>query len=341
MESSARGLLGDLLRQVSRSFYLTLRVLPGPVRGQIGLAYLLARATDTIADTDVIPVGERLEALDVLRSAILDPTPGGAGLARRFTRLAGNQALPAERVLLERIDEALLLLRSFAAEDQQKMREVLAVITSGQELDLKRFGAAAEGRILSLCSNAELDDYTYRVAGCVGEFWTKICHAHLFPKAGIESAWLLAHSVRFGKGLQLVNILRDLPQDLRKGRCYLPEPQLAEHSLKPADLLHATSMPRFRHCYDEYLSLADGHLAAGWTYTNSLPWNQLRVRLACSWPLLIGIRTVERLRVGNILDAGTRIKATRGEVRWLMLKSLLLYPFPGAWHALFEEARAG
>lgn len=341
MEASARGLLSDLLRQVSRSFYLTLRVLPGPVRPQIGLAYLLARATDTIADTDVLPVGHRLEALDVLRSAILGEAPDGMVFARRFSELAGRQALPAERILLERIDEALSLLRSFGAEDRQKIREVLAIITSGQELDLKRFGAAAEGRILSLATDAELDDYTYRVAGCVGEFWTKICHANLFPKAAIESAWLLAHSVRFGKGLQLVNILRDLPQDLRKGRCYIPEPQLTSHSLRPSDLLHAASMPRFRHCYEGYLSIADGHLAAGWTYANSLPWNQIRVRLACSWPLLIGIRTVERLRVGNILDASERIKATRAEVRWLMLRSLLLYPFPGAWHRLFEEAREG
>ena len=46
-------LLTDLLKGVSRSFYLTLRVLPGRIRPQIGLAYLLARATDTLADTEV------------------------------------------------------------------------------------------------------------------------------------------------------------------------------------------------------------------------------------------------------------------------------------------------
>ena len=55
--------LNDLLKKVSRSFYLTLHVLPGTVRPQIGLAYLLARATDTVADTDVIPVEERLTTL--------------------------------------------------------------------------------------------------------------------------------------------------------------------------------------------------------------------------------------------------------------------------------------
>ncbi|MCI0869448.1 MAG: squalene/phytoene synthase family protein, partial [Chloroflexi bacterium] len=47
-------LLTDLLKGVSRSFYLTLRVLPGGIREPVGLAYLLARAADTIADTTLI-----------------------------------------------------------------------------------------------------------------------------------------------------------------------------------------------------------------------------------------------------------------------------------------------
>ena len=46
--------LEDLLRATSRSFYLTLRVLPGGVRPQISLAYLLARTSDTIADAQAI-----------------------------------------------------------------------------------------------------------------------------------------------------------------------------------------------------------------------------------------------------------------------------------------------
>ena len=63
--------LNDLLRATSRSFYLTLRVLPAPIRGQIGLAYLLARTTDTVADTELLPVEQRLTALQKLRQRIL------------------------------------------------------------------------------------------------------------------------------------------------------------------------------------------------------------------------------------------------------------------------------
>ena len=92
--------------------------------------------------------------------------------------------------------------------------------------------ASAE-KITALETAAELDDYTYRVAGCVGEFWTKICHTHLFPNARLDEGQLIADGVRFGKGLQLVNILRDLPADLKKGRCYLPTEKLDAAGLIP------------------------------------------------------------------------------------------------------------
>ncbi len=64
-------LLTDLLKQTSRSFYLTLRVLPGAIRPQIGLAYLLARTADTIADSELVPLEQRHDALHKLRDRIL------------------------------------------------------------------------------------------------------------------------------------------------------------------------------------------------------------------------------------------------------------------------------
>ncbi|MBH0201843.1 MAG: squalene/phytoene synthase family protein [Nitrospira sp.] len=52
--SNKATLLRDLLKQVSRLFYTTLVVVPANVRDQVGLAYLFARAADTIADTELI-----------------------------------------------------------------------------------------------------------------------------------------------------------------------------------------------------------------------------------------------------------------------------------------------
>jgi len=67
MSTTQAELIGPLLRDVSRSFYLTLRVLPKEIRPQVSLAYLLARATDTIADTKAVPRAKRVFALQQLR----------------------------------------------------------------------------------------------------------------------------------------------------------------------------------------------------------------------------------------------------------------------------------
>ena len=331
-------LLDDLLKATSRSFYLTLRVLPAAVRPQIGLAYLLARTTDTIADTELVPIEQRLDALQKLRERIL----GQNSAPLNFGGLARHQALPAEQALLETVEDSLAQLLTLSPADLKLVRNVLTTIISGQELDLRRFGSlgSTESRptnqkIIALETAVELDDYTYRVAGCVGGFWTKICRAHLFPNARLDDELLMANGIRFGKGLQLVNILRDLPADLRKGRCYLPSIELDEARLMPVVLLSPANEAKFRPLFNRYLDLAESHLRAGWDYTNSLPFGQVRVRLACAWPILIGIKTIERLRTANVLELQQGIKISRGEVRRILLWSALGYPFPGLWRKLF------
>jgi len=330
MPHAPNELLTDLLKDVSRSFYLTLRVLPKSIRPQIGLAYLLARTTDTIADTEIIPLEQRLKSLQALRERILGTTTEPL----IFGELACQQPLPAERVLLEKSEASVTLLQTLSEADRRLVREVVDIITSGQELDLKRFAGASAKNIIALRTDAELDDYTYRVAGCVGEFWTKMCRTHVFPEAKLDDAKLLADGVRFGKGLQLVNILRDLPADLKNGRCYLPTEALVKLGLAPADLQNPANEPKLRPLYNLWLDRAEAHLAAGWEYTNTVPWSCVRVRLACAWPILIGLQTLRQLRTGNVLDPQQRIKISRRAVRGVIFKSVAWYPLPGAWRTL-------
>jgi farnesyl-diphosphate farnesyltransferase len=322
--------LNHLLKATSRSFYLTLRVLPSAVRPQIGLAYLLARTADTIADTEIIPLADRLEALKNLRERIL----GQRSTPLNFTGLSREQGIPAERVLLEKAEASVALLNSLTPSDLKLVRDVLTTITSGQELDLLRFEKATPEKIVALETPSELDDYTYRVAGCVGEFWTRICRAHLFPNARVDEKQLIADGIRLGKGLQLVNILRDLPADLKKGRCYLPTQRLERAKLFPEVLFSPTLEEKFLPLYHEYLDKAESHLRAGWTYANTLPFGQFRVRLACAWPILIGLRNLNLLRGANVAQIRARVKVPRGEVYGMMLRSILACPFPFFWRRL-------
>ena len=319
--------LNQLLKATSRSFYLTLRVLPAAVRPQIGLAYLLARTSDTIADTELIPLGERLAALEQLRARIANESSAPLD----FGALAQSPAPAAEQSLLARVEEGLGALKTFSAADQKLIREVLQTITSGQARDLQRFAKASAEKIIALETAAELDDYIYRVAGCVGEFWTKICRAHLFPKAKLDEEQLILDGIRLGKGLQLVNILRDLPADLKMGRCYLPMERLEEAKLFPEVLLSPANAGKFLPFYHAYLDTAESHLRAGWDYTNRLPFGQVRVRLACAWPVLIGMRTIEKLRAAGVLELRQRVKVSRGEVRGILWRSAASYLLPCVW----------
>jgi farnesyl-diphosphate farnesyltransferase len=324
------GTANDLLKATARSFYLTLRVLPAAVRPQIGLAYLLARTTDTVADTEIVSLDQRLEALQQLRQRIL----GESSAPLNFGELARRQSSPAEQLLLEKAGDSVAALAALTPPDRELVRAVLTTITSGQELDLRRFAGPAAGRVTALATAAELDDYTYRVAGCVGEFWTKLCRAHLFPAARLDAARLIADGIRFGQGLQLVNILRDLPADFKNGRCYLPLEKLASAGLTPENLLRPENAERFLPLYRAHLDLADGHLAAGWRYVNTLPFGQFRVRLACAWPVLLGVKTLARLRGAGAEAWQRRVKVPRGEVYAMMLQTTLASPVPFLWRRL-------
>ncbi|HSH88382.1 MAG TPA: squalene/phytoene synthase family protein, partial [Ramlibacter sp.] len=158
-----------LLRGVSRSFYVSIRLLPAGLRRPIAVAYLLARAADTVADTATVPVAQRLEMLAELAKAF-----DGAGMVGNelptlrdpgpITRL---QEDAHERELILALPHCLESLGTLDAADRADVQAVLRTITQGQLLDLQRFGDG--GSVIALESAAQLDEYTYLVAGCVGE----------------------------------------------------------------------------------------------------------------------------------------------------------------------------
>ena len=89
----------------------------------------------------------------------------------------------------------------------------------------------------------------------------------------------------------------------------------------PETLLSPANEAKFLPLFHEYLDKAEAHLRAGWSYTNTLPFGQFRVRLACAWPILIGVRTIEKLRAADVIELQQRVKVSRGEVRGIMLRS--------------------
>jgi farnesyl-diphosphate farnesyltransferase len=312
-------LLGGVLRRTSRTFYLSLAILPRALREPLGLAYLLARATDTVADTRLLPRPERLTHLATLRAAYLG-RPADVALVGRAC--APHQAHPAERELLARVPEALARVERLPEGDRAAVRAVLATITEGQRFDLERFPGEDAAALAALETIDELDRYTYLVAGCVGEFWTAVHLAHRPRLAHWDRAAMSARGVRFGKALQMTNVLRDVPADLQHGRCYLPARELAAIGLVPRDLLDPGATPRARPVLDRLLAATLAHYEEAWRYTLAIPRREWRMRLACAWPLLIGLATLSAIAVHpDPLGARRPIKIARRAVRALLARS--------------------
>jgi farnesyl-diphosphate farnesyltransferase len=272
-------LLGPLLKSVSRSFYLTLRILPAGMRDPVGLAYLLARAADTIADTTLIPPGRRLELLLGLRAQV-NGEPGGGALDAAMIDVASQQTQADEKVLLESVPAALALLSRFGDADRRAVRGIVTTLTEGMEFDLRTFPDETSGQVAALTEWDELDRYTYLVAGCVGEFWTAMTLAHMPGVLKASPEMMTARGIRFGKALQMTNILRDCGKDLRIGRCYLPA-------------------------------------------VLAIPALSLRLRLACLWPIMIGLETMSLLVCNDRwLDPASVSKVRRGDVYRIIALSL-------------------
>ena len=323
-------LLRDILRSVSRSFYLTLRIAPPATRRTLGLAYLFCRAADTIADTDLLPREERLVQLGLYREQFLQPTIQWDRLFALSGRLNPQGGSPGERALLTRLSDCFHLLLTLPQAEQRLIRALVGMLTNGMAMDLTAFPGDSAGAARALPTLKETDQYCYFVAGCVGEFWTRLHRLHVpamaAPSPEEEQCRL---AVRFGKGLQMTNLLKDLAVDLARGRCYIPADELAAAGLAPSGLADPSALPRLRPILHRLIELTLDHLDQGWRYIEGLPCRPVRLRLACLWPHLLALKTLHLVATTDRLLTPTPLKISRGSVyRTMAVTTLLIWSRP-------------
>lgn len=329
-----------LLRGVSRSFDLTIRLLPAALQAPVSIGYLLARATDTVADTTHLPQHERQVLLDLMAHQIASGNEGMAEqreLIRLTQAFAVQQTDLHERDLMQALPECLLLLHSLTQDDQASVRQVLAHITRGQQLDMTRFGHGLQ----ALQTETELDEYTWLVAGCVGEFWTELCGRHLPGYSRLPHADMLQIGRAYGMGLQRLNIIRDAGADLAAGRCYWPVETLATAGLTPSMVAEAAQSGRadtlkaLAPLYTQWLERTQLQLADGLRYAMAL--QPLRLRVASALPALIGARTVTLLRHSGPVALTHRIKMPRHEMRAVFWRIALGLGSGAVLHRQFQK----
>jgi farnesyl-diphosphate farnesyltransferase len=332
IQTGKRHLETTILRSVSRSFYLSIRFLPAQLREPIALAYLLARTTDTVADTTGISSPVRIETLKMLSDGIQGKSSRDVvvDLIASFVPLQENNS---ERQLLESLPDCLAWLDQMEQAERTDVRVVLEKITRGQMLDLQRFNNPQQIRALGTA--ADLDEYTYLVAGCVGEFWTRLCFRHVRTFASLTEDEMLALGKRYGMALQLINVLRDAGSDLRAGRCYFPEYELTAAHLAASEIF--SEAERFQPIYRTWLEKAAAGLECGIQYSRAI--ENRRVRAATVLPALIGARTLELLNAAGPMALQRSVKIPRWEVRKMILLLAINCASRSAIDAIFQRAK--
>lgn len=305
-------------------FYTTLVVVPADVRDQVSLAYLFARAADTIADTELIDRPRRLDYLNQLKTQFVSDQISWTQVRDIQQAIGPLQQDSAERQLLERLEDCFKLLQGFSPDDRRRVQRLMTTLMQGMEMDLTVFPGKSADDLTALKTVDELDRYTYYVAGCVGEFWTDLMCAHRPALASWDLRYMAQIGVRFGKGLQLTNVVKDIAHDLQRGRCYVPEPMLVEVGLKPRDLLDQRNLHRFRPVLIRLVRSAVEHLDQGWLYTMAIPRYETRLRLSCMWPILSAGESLKRvLSSPELLDSTVRVKIPRSKVYQIMALTTL------------------
>ncbi|HEX4510139.1 MAG TPA: squalene/phytoene synthase family protein [Burkholderiaceae bacterium] len=211
--------LQALLQKTSRTFALTIPMLPQPLRVEIGVAYLLFRIIDTFEDATAWAPAERKKALSDFGALLADDcTDSTARAAAEGWLRRPPVDHDGYRELLAETPRVLGWYRHLSAPARAQMRTHVERSAQGLSRFVDRADAAG---VLKLDTMADLHDYCYVVAGIVGEMLTELFvlgDAHL---NGVADQ-LRARAVAFGEGLQLVNILKDANADAVDGRTYLP-----------------------------------------------------------------------------------------------------------------------
>ena len=122
----------------------------------------------------------------------------------------------------------------FAGHPQHPVTKALAPFTASHGIDAGRMNEIIDGMEMDLAYHRypdfdSLKLYCHRAAGVVGQL-----SASIF---GYSEASTLEYAESLGIAFQLTNIIRDVGEDARRGRVYLPQDELARFGLTPEDIL--------------------------------------------------------------------------------------------------------
>jgi farnesyl-diphosphate farnesyltransferase len=288
------------LPHVSRTFALNIRLLAGPFREAVSTGYLLCRAADALEDSWPGSADEIRARFALLLDSLGDDEAPAETLAAQARGATGGQR---DLELLAGLPRVRRVWRALPDGDREVLAECVRTLATGMCRYASRAAERPPGAPY-LDTEAELHDYCWVVAGCVGVMLTRLFNARVpAGQAALVRRLELAPSV--GEALQLTNILLDWSADAGRGRCYLPAAWLAEHGLVPRDLV-GSERPGVAALERRLEAQARAALARVPDYLDALPPQALRYRLFALLPALWGLASLEHARTDPEFPWGAR-----------------------------------
>lgn len=299
---------------VSRTFALTIPQLPAPLRHVVGNAYLLCRIADTIEDEPALAGPRKREYLrrfaEVLEG---DATvePFAADLASSLSEATAE----GERELAAKAPLVVGFYRQLPSGQRDPVERCVTQMCRGMA---EFVGTGPEG----LQGMVEVDRYCHYVAGVVGEMITELL-CDYSPEIATRRGALFPLSSRFGRGLQLVNILKDHREDLARGVSWLPR-----------DRPHPDNGRRIVRLVGE----ARRHLDAALRFALLVPPQEPGIRRFLLWTLGFAALTLRRIDANPRFERGDDVKISRRQVYATVAATSVAVRHDGALRWLFRRA---
>ncbi|MDB4905401.1 MAG: farnesyl-diphosphate farnesyltransferase [Gemmatimonadetes bacterium] len=313
---AARRFAREILPAVSRTFALSIRMLPGPLGDAVLAAYLLCRIADTVEDDPVLPADHKARLLDRL-AACFDAPGTAAAFASEASILSGDEA---HLRLVSRSALVFALYESLPVGTQRHVRKWVCEMIVG----MRKF-VLLYPRGIRIQTLEEYKEYCYYVAGTVGYMLTDLWHEHAPSIDDALYSALRERSRAFAEALQTVNILKDVAVDAEKeNSIYVPQQLLQAHGSSHAALLSPDLARETREAMTSLVELAWSDLEQARIYLLAIPRRAWPIRAFCVLPLLFAYATLRDFTRLAAAPADRRVvKITRAEVKSLTLLGMM------------------
>jgi farnesyl-diphosphate farnesyltransferase len=322
-----------ILPDVSRTFAISIRFLPGTLGTAVLTAYLLCRIADTVEDDNSTSPERRGELLDAFLRA-LDDRDAAEAFPAMAKDLKGDAAHLA---LVRRSDLVLVLFRTLPPRTRERVAHWVREMGLGMAKFVRQYPKGI--RIQTL---AEYREYCYYVAGTVGCMLTELWHEHASAVGKVEFDRLWVKCQAFGEALQTVNILKDIAWDAQhENSIYIPADDLVAQGSGHDTLLSPEHLEHNHKAVLRFIDLARTDLDQALEYILLIPRRAFRIRAFCVLPLLFAYATLRDLSGSRaMLTKGGQVKISRREVKALMIVGVLSLVSNSALRRLVRRVKA-